>query len=112
MLFNETERQSATNQVFNIQNLIHKFTGVLGNVNGSQVNVHNFGSIYQLLKDANVSRAERNQLEEILEKAESASPAQRKALNEESKQWVARNKELLGVGAEIVTKVIRAALES
>ena len=42
MDFDEKEKQSATNQVFNIQ----KFTGILGNVQNSQVALYDYSSGY------------------------------------------------------------------
>src|SRR5438034_8810312 len=62
MDFDEKEKQSAANQVFNIQ----KFTGVLGNVTNSQVAVYDYSSIEHLLKDRDVPKKERRELEDIM----------------------------------------------
>lgn len=61
MSFDEKERKLAHNQVFNIQN----FTGVLGDVTHSSIQIYDYGTIHQTLRQQNVPQHERNELENI-----------------------------------------------
>lgn len=107
MGFNEKERQSVTGHVYNIQ----KFTGVLGNVTGSQVTVYDYSSVSQLLLDHSVPKAERRELEDIMDDLKSAPPEKKPSLIQKGKDWIVRNKEFLGASAEAVGKAIGAAID-
>ena len=98
----ERGMQKAQQQTFNIQH----FTGVMGNVKNSSVNVYDFSSIHQLLKQQNVSQTERNELENILDELKNAIPEKRPSIIEKGKAWIVRNQELLGAGASIVRKAL------
>jgi hypothetical protein len=98
MSFDEGEKQAAQSQTFNIQN----FTGVLGNVTHSNVNVYDYSSIHQELKQRNVPQNERNELENILDELRSGPPEKKRSLVEKGKAWIVRNEECLGAGAHVV----------
>jgi AbiTii len=100
--FDEQEKQAAQNQTFNIQN----FTGVLGNVSHSNVNVYDFDSIQQQLRQWNVPQNERNELENILDALKRSAPEEKPGLIEKGKAWIVKNQELLGAGASIVRKAL------
>ena len=102
MSFDEREKDAAHSQVFNIQN----FSGVLGNVSHSNVNVYDFGSIHQELKQWNVPQSERNELENILDALKSSPPEEKRSLIEKGKAWIVKNQEFLGAGASIVRKAL------
>jgi hypothetical protein len=62
MSFDKNEKQKAQHQTFNIQH----FAGVLGDVTNSSVNVYDYSSIHQELRQRNVPQAERNEIETFL----------------------------------------------
>ncbi len=105
MDFNEKEKQSATHQTFNI----HKFTGVLGNVENSQVALYDYSSVQQLLIDHSIPKTERRELEDILDELKTAPPDKRPSLIARAEQWIVKHKELLGIAAEAVGRVIKGA---
>jgi len=102
MSFDDREKEAARSQTFNIQH----FTGVLGNVTHSNVNVFDYSSIHQALKQRNIPQSERNELENILDELKSRPPEQRPSLIEKGKAWIVRNQELLGAGASIIRKAL------
>ena len=94
------ERHTRT---FNIQ----QFTGVLGDVTNSVVNVYDYNSIGSDLKRLNISRSERSELEDILDELKTDPPTTTKeSLIEKGKAWIVRNQDLLGAGASIVRKAL------
>jgi hypothetical protein len=106
MDFDEKEKQSATNQVFNIQ----KFTGVLGNVQNSQVTLYDYSSVQQLLIDHKIPKADRRELEDIMDDLKDAPPEKKPSLMARAEKWIVKHKELLGAGAEAVGKAIGTAI--
>jgi hypothetical protein len=106
MNFDENEKQSAGNMVFNIGSV----QGNVGSVSHSQANFQNYSSIHQLLVDRNVPMNERHELEKIVEEMKTASPEKQKSLIERGKAWVVKNRDFLGASGEIVAKTISAAI--
>jgi hypothetical protein len=106
MNFDEKEKQSAGNMVFNIGSV----QGNVGNVSHSQANFQNYSSISQMLVDRNVPMRERHELEGIMEELKSAPPAKKPSLIQKGKDWIVKNKEFLGASAEAVGKAIGAAI--
>jgi hypothetical protein len=102
MSFDEKERKSAQGQVFNIQH----FAGVLGDVSHSSVQVYDYSSLHQTLKQQNVPQQKRNELENIMDELKTADPAKKKSLLEKGKAWVVKNQEILGASASIVRKAL------
>lgn len=100
--FNEKERESATKQVFNIQ----QFSGVIGNVTHTSTQVFNYTSIHQTLKQLGITQAERNALEDIMDSLAKATPEEKPSLSEKAKAWVVKNKEFLGTSIELVKKAL------
>ena len=100
--FDTEEKQKAQNQTFNIQN----FTGVLGDVKNSSVNVYDYSSIYQILKQQNVSQSERNEIENILDDLKHAKPNEKASLIEKGKAWIVKNQEFLGASASLIRKTL------
>ena len=107
MEFNENEKQSATNQVFNIQNV----TGIVGNVQDFQVTLYDYGTINQLLIDHKVPKQDRRELEDIMDELKDAPPDKKPSLIKRGKAWVVKHKGLLGTAAEAVGKAINSAME-
>jgi hypothetical protein len=102
MSFDESERQSAHNQTFHIQS----FTGVLGNVSHSNVQIYDYSSLHQTLKQQNVPQDERNKLENIMDELKNAQPDKKSGLMQKAKAWIVRNQEFLGASATIVKKAL------
>jgi hypothetical protein len=98
MSFDKKEKQKAEQQTFNIQN----FTGVLGDVSRSTVEIHNYSTIHQLLRERGVQQNERNELDNILDELKQAEPAAKAGLLKRGKIWIVRNQDPLGAGANIV----------
>jgi hypothetical protein len=95
---NEEKEKAARSQSIHI----HSFTGVLGDVSGKNVQIGDYGSIHQHLKDAGVSQAERNELENILDALKKAKPDEKPSLVQRGMDWVGRNKEALGTLASVI----------
>lgn len=102
MAFDEHEKEAARSQIFNIQH----FTGVFGNVTHSNVNIYDYSSIHQELKQLKIPQDERNELENILDELKTAPPETRPSLIERGKAWIVKNQELLGAGANIVRQAL------
>ena len=101
MSFDQDEKKKAQQQTFNIQT----FTGVLGDVNQSEVQIYNYSSIHQILRKHKIPQEERNEIENILDELKSDSK-NKPTLIERGKAWIVRNQELLGAGAGIVRKAL------
>ncbi len=102
MSFDEKERKSARSQTFHIQN----FTGVFGDVSHSSVQIYDYSSLHQTLKEQDVPQQERNKLENIMDELKTATPAKRAGLLENAKEWVVKNEGFLGASAVIVRKAL------
>src|SRR5437868_3753271 len=101
MSFDSKEKQNAQNQTFNIQH----FTGVFGDVTNSNVNVYDYSSIHQLLKQRNVPQVERNEFENILDELKTAEPAKKVSIIERGKAWIVKNQE---AGISLARKALGA----
>ena len=107
MDFNEKEKQSAANQVFNI-GIVH---GAVGNVSNSPVIFYDNKRINQLVVEKNIPKQDRRELEDILDELKNAEPAKKKSLAARAEQLIAKHREALGATAEIIVKSIKASLE-
>jgi len=102
MNFDETEKQKAANQVFNIGS----FHGVMGNVTNSQVAIYDYSSIEQLLKERDVPKNERRELEDIMDDLKTAPADKKPSLLKRGEAWINRHKDILGTAADIIKKVL------
>ena len=102
MTFNEKEKQSAVNQTFHIQ----QFTGVIGDVKNSSVQIYNYSTIHQTLKQLGVSQNERNELENVMDTLAKATPAEKPKHIEKAKAWIVKNEEFLGASVGLVRKAL------
>jgi hypothetical protein len=107
MHFNEKEKQSAGDTIFNIAT-VH---GAAGNITNSQVTVYDYSSVQQLLIDHKIPKQDRRELEDIMDELKDAPPEKRPSLIERGEKWILKHKELLGAGAEAVGKAIGAAMK-
>jgi hypothetical protein len=106
MNFDEKEKKSAANQVFNI-GTVH---GTVGNITHSQVSVYDYSSVHQLLIDHNIPKEGRHELEDIMDDLKTATPEIKHSLTKRGEDWIVKHKELLGARAEIVGKAIKAGM--
>jgi hypothetical protein len=83
--------------------------GVLGNVTNSNVTLYDYNSVHQLLVDHGIPTDARHEFEDILDKLKTATPEKKPSLMARAEKWLVKHKEALGVGAEIVGKVIKGA---
>lgn len=102
MSFDAGEKKKAQHQTFNIQH----FTGVLGDVSDSSVNVYDYSSIHQMLKQQHVPQQERNKFEDILDELITAEPAKKATLAKRGEDWVVKHQELLGARVSIARKAL------
>lgn len=101
----QTRQESAESdrRTFNIQH----FTGVLGDVANSVVNVYDYNSIRSELKKLNIPPSERSELEDILDELKADPPATTKqSLIEKGNAWIVKNQEFLGGRASIVRQAL------
>ena len=105
MSFKEEEKQIAKSQTFNIEHIEH-MTGVIGDVSGSKVEIHDFSSIHKTLKDAGVPKSERDALEKIMDDLATAPFHEKPRLIQKMKDWVVKNQDILGAAVSIVMKAI------
>jgi hypothetical protein len=106
--FDDNEKQAASTMVFNIGNV----QGNVGSVTHSPTNFYDYRSINQLLIERNVPKAERRELEDIMDEMKSAPLEKRPTLIQRGKDWIVKNKEFLGATAEVIGKAVGAAIES
>jgi hypothetical protein len=105
MSFNEKEQNVAKSQVFNIQNM----HGVIGDSQNSQINIYDYSSIHQTLKDHGIPQQERNEIETILDELKSAKPEEKHTWIAKARQWVSKNTGLLGDLTSILIQAIQKA---
>jgi hypothetical protein len=98
MSFDEQEKQAAQSHTFNIQN----FSGIIGNVTHSNVNVGDFGSINEQLIQLKVPKSERDELENIFDELKSSRPEEKPSLIKKAEAWLVRNQELIGATGSII----------
>jgi hypothetical protein len=102
MSFKDQEKEIAKNQTFNIEHM----TGFIGDVSHSKFELYDYSSIYKTLKEASVPKAERDDLEQIMDDLKVASPEEKPGLLEKAKSWVVKNQEFLGATVSIVMKAL------
>jgi len=95
----EEKQRAASNPAIQITH----FHGVLGTVHATQFQIGDYASIHNQLKEAGISQAGRNELENILDELHNASGEKRKSLLRRGVEWVAKHGETLGK----LTNVIR-----
>lgn len=104
MTFSEDEKKKAeASPAIHIGN-IENFGGVLGNVYGQNVQIGDYGTIHEQLKQAGISQAERNELENIMDSLKTAKPQDKPKLVQRGMDWVGKNAANLGaIGAALMT---------
>ncbi|BBO74353.1 hypothetical protein DSCW_17700 [Desulfosarcina widdelii] len=92
MSFSIEEINKAGSVTYNIKS----FKGILGDVTSSNVQVGDYSSIHDSLKEKGVTQKERNELENLLDELKKADPSQRKSLIQRGFCWVNRNASTIG----------------
>lgn len=92
MTFSDKEKTQASSITYNIGT----FSGVIGDVTRSHLQIGDYSSIHEALKEAGVSQDERNELETILDEMPTAAPEERRSLVKRGMGWVVRNGDKLG----------------
>lgn len=98
MTFTPAERTRAAGVTYQIGT----FSGVLGNVTGSHVQVGDYATIHGSLKEAGVPQAARNELENLLDELTTAAPEKTAGLREKGLQWVAKYGPTIGALSDTV----------
>ena len=93
MTFSSQEKQKAASVVYNINSV----TGVVGgNVTAETVQIGDYNSVHQQLKDLGVPQEQRNELETIMDSLPESPPEEKKGLVQKGLDWLQRNKSGLG----------------
>jgi hypothetical protein len=73
--------------------------------------VYDYSSVQQLLIDHQISKADRRELEDILDELKEAPSEKKRSLLARAEAWFVKHKEGLGAGAEAVGRAIGAAMK-
>ncbi|MBK8817028.1 MAG: hypothetical protein IPN42_16655 [Methylococcaceae bacterium] len=93
----------STEEVIMATNInIHSFTGILGDVSSSNIQIGDYSSIHGTLKEKGVSQEERNELENLLDKIKTASPEEKKGLIQNGFEWLSRNASVIGTLSDTI----------
>lgn len=107
MAFQDEEKKAAKAETFHIQANIQNFSGMLaGNVSDSTVEVYNFGSVCQRLKDCGIPKPERDALEEIMDELKKSPASQKPSLLARANAWVVKHQNTLGAYTNILRKAL------
>jgi hypothetical protein len=99
----EEKRKAAETPAIHIYG---NFQGVLGNVSGHNVQIGDYGSVHQQLKDAGVSQSDRNELENILDELKMAKSVK------EKKSWAQKGMDWLGKNAGNLSAMTVATIKA
>lgn len=99
MNFNENEKRSANSYNFNNCNV-----GMAGEIRDSQASVN--GDYRSILLHSNLPKADRRELEDILDDLETAPADKKPSLVECAKKLINKHKDILGTGAEMLGKIL------
>jgi hypothetical protein len=75
---------------------IGSFQGILGDVSSANVQIGDYSSIHDALKEKGVSQKERNELENILDEIKKAEPSQQNSFAKKGFEWINRNASTIG----------------
>jgi len=103
---NEEENKAAQSPVVqHIQNFVNGDASVVGNIQAHNVNIGDYGSIRESLKEAGFTREQRNELEDILDDLKKAKEEDKPGIVQRGMDWVKKNKTALtalgALGAKI-----------
>jgi hypothetical protein len=81
---------------------ITNFHGVLGDVQAQQVQIGDYNSIHEELKQLGIDQKARNELENILDEYKAAESKKKQSLAKRGLAWVAKHAETLGQLATVI----------
>lgn len=105
LTFSESDKQKALSTVYNIEN----FTGVIGDVSESNLQIGDYNSIHSSLKKLGVPQEERNELEKIMDDYKVAEDEEKKSLFTKGMDWLRKNGTIIGALAETIRKWFETA---
>ena len=98
MTFSREEVRKAEHITYNI----NSFTGVLGDITGSQVQVGNYNAIHGDLKRLGVPQTARNELEQILDELSTVSPKDKKSVAKRGMEWLGKHGQTIGALSDTI----------
>lgn len=98
LTFTKDEVKKASHITYNIGT----FSGVLGNVTSSQLQIGDYNSIHSDLKSLGIPQNERNELEKILDEMPRANKIEKDTLAKKGLAWVMRNAPALGALSDTI----------
>jgi hypothetical protein len=104
LTFSQKEKEIAST----INYHIGSFSGVLGNVQSTNLQIGDYNVIHSELKKFGVPQEERNELENILDGLKSADAEGKKSLLKRGSEWLMRNADKIGVLSETIRKWIES----
>ena len=98
--FSEDDKQKISSNIYNIQN----FSGVIGDISESNLQIGDYNSIHSTLKKLGVSKEERNDLEEIMDSYNKSDKEEKKSLFTRGMAWIQRNSGTIGTFSDVIRK--------
>lgn len=105
LTFTERDKEKVSSTVYNIQN----FTGVIGDVSKSNLQIGDYNSIHSSLKKLGVSQQERNELEELMDNYTKSNEEGKKSIFKKATDWLKRNGATIGMLSETIRKWFETA---
>lgn len=103
--FSESDKQKVASTIYNIAN----FTGVIGNVSESNLQIGDYNSIHSSLKELGISQEQRNELEQIMDGYKVANEMEKKSLFSKGMDWLRKNGPTIGTLSETIRKWFEVA---
>ena len=97
--FSQEEKEKA--KVDSNINIVN-FKGILGNVQTENLQIGDYASIYDKLKEKEIPQSDRNELECIFDDLKTADNSDRKSVIARGLAWVNKHKEILGSLAQVI----------
>lgn len=98
MTFSKEEKVKAASVTYQIQN----FAGVIGNVQTTTLQIGGYNSIHAELKRLGIPQAQRNELEQIMDRLKDAKGKEKEGLVKQGLDWVLAHAKELGTLAEMI----------
>lgn len=105
LTFSETDKQKVGSNIYNIEN----FTGVIGNISDSNLQIGDYNSIHSSLKSLGIPQEERNELEKIMDEYKNATDDEKKSLFSKGMDWLRKNGPTIGTLSETIRKWFETA---
>jgi hypothetical protein len=100
LIFTEQEKLKASSNIFHIGT----FSGIIGDISGSQIQFGDYNSIHSELKKLGVPQSERIKLEELMDGYEVSNKENKKSLVSKAMEWLKRNGKTIGNLSETIRR--------